>query len=118
MLFRSWHHRLVLTNSKESLVILLTDSIGHQQAKEVAGVLHRDISLGNILIVDDVSKSAYTGFVHDLDYSSMEDAENSGSRCCEGTADGSAVVSTGADATKLKEWTVSPSTFCLIDMGN
>ena len=96
----------------------LTRNIGHRQAKERAGVLHRDISLGNILIVDELTTRAYTGFVHDLDYSSMEDAENGGSRCCEGTADGSAVVSTGADATKLKERTVSPSTFCLMDLGN
>ncbi|KAJ8488342.1 hypothetical protein ONZ51_g3606 [Trametes cubensis] len=109
------HMRLVIDDvgrplteftSTRELVMAMRDAIkGHQQAKEVAGVLHRDISLGNILIVDDISKSAYTGFVHDLDYSSMDDAENSGSGCCEGTADGSAVVSTGVDATKLKERT-------------
>ncbi|KAH9895251.1 hypothetical protein C8Q73DRAFT_493288 [Cubamyces lactineus] len=109
------HMRLVIDDvgrplteftSTRELVMAMRDAIkGHQQAKEGAGVLHRDISLGNILIVDDAPTCAYTGFVHDLDYSSMDGAENSGSGCCESADDESAVVSTGVDAAKLKERT-------------
>ncbi|KAI0328296.1 hypothetical protein GY45DRAFT_1372527 [Cubamyces sp. BRFM 1775] len=92
--------------STREMVMAMRDAIkGHQQAKERAGVLHRDISLGNILIVDDVSERAYTGFVHDFDYSSMDDTEERGSECCESILDGSTAVSTGADAAKLKERT-------------
>lgn len=39
-----------------------------------AGVLHRDISVGNILIVDDSdkdTKARFQGFIHDFDYSSI-----------------------------------------------
>ena len=36
------------------------------------GVLHRDVSIGNILIVDDEEEQdKFTGFLHDFDYSSM-----------------------------------------------
>ena len=45
--------------------------IAHQDAWEKAEVLHRDVSVGNILIVDDPSTSPFTGFLHDFDYSSM-----------------------------------------------
>ena len=34
-------------------------------------MLHRDISLGNILIVDDSLEGPNTGFLHDFDYSNM-----------------------------------------------
>ncbi|KAI0763350.1 hypothetical protein BD413DRAFT_643487 [Trametes elegans] len=48
------------------------DSIfGHQQAWTIAGVLHRDVSVGNILISDDPSGGPGIGFIHDFDYSSM-----------------------------------------------
>lgn len=40
-------------------------------AWEQAGVLHRDISLGNILISDDPADDGCQGFIHDFDYSSM-----------------------------------------------
>ena len=37
-----------------------------------AGILHRDISIGNILIVDDMlTKSSRGGFLHDFDFSTM-----------------------------------------------
>ena len=37
-----------------------------------AGVLHRDVSIGNILIVDDaLSKTSRGGFLHDFDFSTM-----------------------------------------------
>ena len=45
---------------------------GHQLACDKAGILHRDISVGNILIVDKPGPSQFTGFIHDFDYSSME----------------------------------------------
>ncbi len=36
------------------------------------GILHRDISVGNILIIDDPEEQAqFCGFIHDFDYSSM-----------------------------------------------
>ncbi len=41
---------------------------GHKSAWEIAGILHRDISLGNILIAEDTTRG---GFLHDFDYSSM-----------------------------------------------
>ncbi|KAI0763355.1 hypothetical protein BD413DRAFT_616471 [Trametes elegans] len=44
--------------------------LGHQLAWEVAGVLHRDVSLGNILLVDDPNEDSFFGFMHDWDYSS------------------------------------------------
>ena len=34
--------------------------------------MHRDVSVGNILIIDDEKDQAdFTGFLHDFDYSSM-----------------------------------------------
>ena len=36
----------------------------------MAGVLHRDVSLGNILLVDDPDEDSFFGFMHDWDYSS------------------------------------------------
>ncbi len=36
------------------------------------GILHRDISVGNILIIDDPAlQDQFCGFIHDFDYSSM-----------------------------------------------
>ena len=40
----------------------------------MAGVLHRDVSVGNILIVDRPEPNAFRGFIHDFDCSSMTDA--------------------------------------------
>ncbi|RPD55000.1 hypothetical protein L227DRAFT_484800, partial [Lentinus tigrinus ALCF2SS1-6] len=58
------------------LVMALRDAIsyaltGHRLAWEKAGLLHRDISLGNILIVVEPNKAGFVGFLHDFDYSSM-----------------------------------------------
>ena len=37
-----------------------------------AGVLHRDVSIGNVFIVDDEEdQDEFSGFLHDFDYSSM-----------------------------------------------
>ncbi|KAI0750193.1 hypothetical protein C8Q80DRAFT_676674 [Daedaleopsis nitida] len=56
--------------STRELVAAMRDAIeGHQQAWEV-GILHRDVSLGNILIAES-TKERLTGFLHDFDYSSM-----------------------------------------------
>ncbi|KAI0753843.1 hypothetical protein C8Q74DRAFT_1182164, partial [Fomes fomentarius] len=41
---------------------------GHKSAWEISGILHRDISLGNILVAEDSMRG---GFLHDFDYSSM-----------------------------------------------
>ena len=37
-------------------------------------MLHGDISLGNILLVDDPQDGSFVGFIHDFDYSSMTKA--------------------------------------------
>ena len=46
--------------------------VGHRDAMYKCGVLHRDISVGNILIVDDPAlQERFCGFLHDFDYSSL-----------------------------------------------
>ncbi|KAI0706493.1 hypothetical protein C8Q76DRAFT_749702 [Earliella scabrosa] len=45
--------------------------IGHRLMWEKAGVLHRNLSIGNILITNDLIKAPFTGFIHDFNYSSM-----------------------------------------------
>ena len=45
--------------------------LGHRLAWERAGVLHRDISLGNILITDELEENGHSGFIHDFDHSYM-----------------------------------------------
>ncbi|KAI0750222.1 hypothetical protein C8Q80DRAFT_1269961 [Daedaleopsis nitida] len=58
-------------NTRE-LVGAFRDAIyGHMLAYQKAGVLHRDISVGNILIVDKPGDGSCRGFIHDFDYSSM-----------------------------------------------
>ncbi|KAI0788306.1 hypothetical protein C8Q74DRAFT_1328907 [Fomes fomentarius] len=57
----------------EELVTALQDAVkGHEQAYTKAGILHRDVSIGNILIVDNPSEGSFVGFIHDFDYSSIE----------------------------------------------
>ncbi|KAH9847665.1 hypothetical protein C2E23DRAFT_787100 [Lenzites betulinus] len=69
---------LIEFTSTRELVLAICDAImGHKQAWEKAQLLHRDISVGNILIADEPktggeSSTSYTGFLHDYDYSSME----------------------------------------------
>ncbi|KAI0706502.1 hypothetical protein C8Q76DRAFT_696735 [Earliella scabrosa] len=64
-------------NTKE-LVSAFRDAIcGHQQAWERAGILHRDVSIGNILIVDKPREGSFMGFIHDFDYSSVEEEDES-----------------------------------------
>ncbi|KAL7279491.1 hypothetical protein ACG7TL_007334 [Trametes sanguinea] len=48
-------------------------STRHQQAWIRAGILHRDVSVGNILIVDEPREEtpSICGFLHDFDYSSV-----------------------------------------------
>ncbi|KAI0689320.1 hypothetical protein C8T65DRAFT_588766 [Cerioporus squamosus] len=57
----------------KELVTAVRDAIkGHRTALTKAGVLHRDISVGNILIVDQpADPNSFAGFLHDFDYSSM-----------------------------------------------
>ena len=47
---------------------------GHKLAWTKAGVLHRDVSIGNVLLVDGNGEARFVGFLHDFDYSSMMDA--------------------------------------------
>ncbi|OJT12266.1 hypothetical protein TRAPUB_11200 [Trametes pubescens] len=68
--------------STHELVCAVRDAIrGHQLAWQKAKVMHRDISVGNILIADQLyakkhakksRKKAFTGFLHDYDYSAMD----------------------------------------------
>ncbi|KAI8976334.1 hypothetical protein BD414DRAFT_530958 [Trametes punicea] len=59
--------------STKELVTAIRDAIkGHRLAMECAGILHRDVSSGNILIVDRPRPDrASVGILHDFDYSSM-----------------------------------------------
>ena len=47
--------------------------VGHKQAWEKARVLHKDVSDGNILLSDNPLGNTFEGFLHDFDYSAMED---------------------------------------------
>ncbi|KAH9856214.1 hypothetical protein C2E23DRAFT_882323 [Lenzites betulinus] len=64
-------------DSTKELVMAIYDAIrGHQTLMERCGILHRDVSSGNILIVeyqpDDRTELApCNGILHDFDYSSM-----------------------------------------------
>ncbi|KAI0749782.1 hypothetical protein C8Q80DRAFT_1269600 [Daedaleopsis nitida] len=59
-------------NTKQVVTALRDAIIGHRLAWEKAGVLHRDVSLGNILIVDEEGgEHSFEGFLHDFDYSAM-----------------------------------------------
>ncbi|KAI0788303.1 hypothetical protein C8Q74DRAFT_672811 [Fomes fomentarius] len=76
------HMRFVVENvgrpltefkSTKQVVRAMMDALkGHKLAWEVAGVLHRDVSIGNILITDEATTDGCHGFIHDFDYSSME----------------------------------------------
>ncbi|EIW56998.1 uncharacterized protein TRAVEDRAFT_127409, partial [Trametes versicolor FP-101664 SS1] len=103
--------------STRELVCAIRDAIrGHQLAWKKARVMHRDISVGNILISDEPkpSKKAYTGFLHDYDYSQMEDDPSntdedspSPSSPSSGSPDGSPTTTATApdDPSKLRERT-------------
>nr|VWO96499.1 Uncharacterized protein [Ganoderma boninense] len=59
-------------NTKELVMAFRDAIIGHRIAMTKGGILHRDISVGNILIVDNpASHDRCCGFIHDFDYSSM-----------------------------------------------
>ncbi|KAL7279513.1 hypothetical protein ACG7TL_007356 [Trametes sanguinea] len=65
-------HPLTEFKSSREMVAAMRDAIeGHRIAWERAKVLHRDVSLGNILIADDAPEGCHRGFLHDWDYSSM-----------------------------------------------
>ncbi|KAI0711842.1 hypothetical protein C8T65DRAFT_807443 [Cerioporus squamosus] len=57
------------TSTFELVCAILAAIEGHRTAWETAGIMHRDVSLGNILISSDPDRK---GFLHDFDYSSME----------------------------------------------
>ncbi|KAI0826491.1 hypothetical protein BC628DRAFT_1419009 [Trametes gibbosa] len=91
-------HPLTEFESTRELVTAIRNAIrGHQQAWEEARVLHRDISLGNILIKDEPDDASDVGFIHDFDYSSMEPDSDSDSD--------SASSQDGTSTTQLKERT-------------
>ncbi|KAI0656409.1 hypothetical protein C8Q70DRAFT_1011426 [Cubamyces menziesii] len=60
--------------STREMVRAMRDAIkGHELAWKDAKLLHRDVSVGNILIADNPEGNDFIGFIHDFDYSSMED---------------------------------------------
>ncbi|RPD62190.1 hypothetical protein L226DRAFT_426235, partial [Lentinus tigrinus ALCF2SS1-7] len=95
---------LVQFRCTEELVTAVRDAIlGHRLAVTLAGVLHRDISVGNILIVDKPSQGSYAGFLHDFDYSSMsEHVPDASFAHLEGEALAKGLIA-AMDAGKLKE---------------
>ncbi|PIL28128.1 hypothetical protein GSI_09779 [Ganoderma sinense ZZ0214-1] len=59
-------------NTRELTTAFRDAILGHRNAMRKGGILHRDISVGNILIVDDPDQQEqFCGFIHDFDYSSM-----------------------------------------------
>ncbi|KAI0667823.1 hypothetical protein C8Q78DRAFT_289572 [Trametes maxima] len=84
---KSWHRershmRIVIDDvgrpltefkSTHELVTAVRDAIlGHRLLWEKAEILHRDVSVGNILIKDEkTTEDKFSGFLHDYDYSSM-----------------------------------------------
>ncbi|KAI0750219.1 hypothetical protein C8Q80DRAFT_1166696 [Daedaleopsis nitida] len=82
------HMRFIVTDvgrpitkfkATSELILAMRDAIigncsfpGTSKAYGRAGLLHRDVSMGNILIVDNPEPGhSYTGFLHDFDYSSV-----------------------------------------------
>lgn len=57
---------------------MLTLCIAHQNAYEIAGILHRDISAGNILIYERLvdGKVQRTGLLNDWELSKPKDCTN------------------------------------------
>ena len=80
---------------------------GHRVAVTRAGVLHRDISVGNILIVDyPDDPDTFAGFLHDFDYSSMSrDVPDESCSSVTGVSLAEKLIA-DADAGALKERTV------------
>ena len=87
--------------------------VGHRVALTRAGVLHRDISVGNVLIVDNPDDpDTFAGFLHDFDYSSMSrDVPDESYATLTGVALAEKLIAE-ADAGTLKERTVR--VHCLI----
>ena len=82
-----------------------------------AGILHRDVSVGNILIVDDPdldSKPRFDGFVHDFDYSSMSRDIPDAQFTNMSAAELAQRLVAEADAGTLKERTVRAAIRCVI----
>ncbi|EJF59157.1 hypothetical protein DICSQDRAFT_172310 [Dichomitus squalens LYAD-421 SS1] len=64
---------LIKFRNTREMTAAIRDAIrGHRVAMTRAGILHRDVSVNNILIVDDpAEQDSFIGFIHDFDYSSM-----------------------------------------------
>ncbi|KAI0761620.1 hypothetical protein BD413DRAFT_485671 [Trametes elegans] len=93
--------------SSEELAEAVRDSLlGHRQAYVEAGVLHRDFSLGNILITDKPKGDDPIGYIHDLDYSSMTpDDETTAPTSAEAPADSKPTSDNPEDSARQKERT-------------
>ncbi|KAI0763861.1 hypothetical protein BD413DRAFT_483568 [Trametes elegans] len=78
MMIKDIGRPLTQFESSRDVVQALRDStFGHGLALRRAGVLHRDISIGNILLTaKDRDAPGHAGFMHDLDYSSFEDFDD------------------------------------------
>ncbi|KAI0648836.1 hypothetical protein C8Q79DRAFT_1007418 [Trametes meyenii] len=68
--FKSTHE--LVTAVRDAIVGKFGVSCGHRLLWEKAEILHRDVSVGNILIKDEKKmEDKFSGFLHDYDYSSM-----------------------------------------------
>ena len=75
----------------------------------MAGVLHRDVSVGNILIVDRPEPNSFRGFIHDFDCSSMTETSSLKNKGSDEGVDLNAFVAAAEDEllAARKERTVS-----------
>ncbi|KAJ7475869.1 hypothetical protein FB451DRAFT_1397263 [Mycena latifolia] len=64
-------NKLTEFSSTRQLVQGFMDAIKGHKSLHDRGILHRDISIGNVLFVDNRSKLEYTTFLTDLDYSEI-----------------------------------------------
>ncbi|KAI0763857.1 hypothetical protein BD413DRAFT_616175 [Trametes elegans] len=78
MMIKDIGRPLTQFESSRDVVQALRDStFGHGLALRRAGVLHRDISIGNILLTaKDRDAPGHAGFMHNLDYSLFEDFDD------------------------------------------
>ncbi|KAI0750186.1 hypothetical protein C8Q80DRAFT_1166504 [Daedaleopsis nitida] len=80
--------RLTRFRSTRELILAMRDAMrAHKLAWEKGKLLHRDVSVGNILIVEKPESRPFSGFLHDFDYSNMESLASLAKAEASGTSD-------------------------------